>query len=114
MSGSPAALSRKKSPSSHLFPNLPPDREFRGTDSIAGEIALMQACEFGFGNLDKTPAVFGIDLFRRPGGYSRRGVLSNDPGPDEIGDQLAELFTVVKPEGVWLTKNLPNRGVADG
>jgi hypothetical protein len=81
---------------------------------MACEIAFMQACEFGFGKLGKTPAVFGIDLFLRPGGYSRRGLLSSDPGPDEIDDQLAELFTVAKPEGVWFAKNLPNRGVAGG
>ena len=81
---------------------------------MAGEIAFMQAGEFGFGKFDKTPAVFGIDLFLRPGGYSRRGVLSSGPGPDEIGDQLAELFTVAKPEGIWFAKHLPNRGVAGG
>jgi hypothetical protein len=114
MSESPAALFPKKSPSSRLLPNLPPDRKFRGTDSIAGEIAFMQACELGFGKLDKTPAVFRVNLFLRPSGYSRDGVLSSDPGPDEIGDQLAELFTVVKPEGVWFAENLPNRGVAGG
>ena len=114
MSGSPAALFPKKSPSSRLLPNLPPGRKFRGSDSIAGEIAFMQACEFGFGKLGKAPAVFGIDLFRRPGGYSRDGVLSSDPGTDELGDQLAELFTVAEPEGVRFAKNLPNRGVAGG
>jgi len=74
----------------------------------------MQACELSFGKLDKTPAVFEVDLFLRPGGYSRGGVLSRDPRSDEIGDQLAKLFTVAKPEGVGFAENLPNRGVAGG
>ena len=86
---------------SRLLPNFPPGRKLRQTDSIAGEIAFMQACEFGLGKLGKTPAIFRVNLFLRPDGYLRDGVLSSDPGPDEIGDQLAELFTVAKPEGVW-------------
>jgi hypothetical protein len=53
------------------LPDLPPGGEFRGTDSIAGEIAFMQANELRFGQLGETPAAAGIDLFLRPSGYSR-------------------------------------------
>jgi hypothetical protein len=48
---------------SFRLPHLPPGSEFRRTDSIGGEIAFMQAYEFGFGQLGETPAVGGIDFF---------------------------------------------------
>jgi hypothetical protein len=43
---------------------LPPGREFCGTNSITGEIALVHAREIGFDNLGETLAVVGRDLFR--------------------------------------------------
>ena len=48
---------------SFRLPHLPPGSEFRRTDSIGGEIAFMQAYEFGFGQLGETPAAGGIDFF---------------------------------------------------
>jgi predicted AAA+ superfamily ATPase len=41
---------------------LPPGREFRGADSISGEITFVQAYEFGFGQLGEPPTVVGINL----------------------------------------------------
>jgi hypothetical protein len=45
------------------LPDLPPGCEFRWADSIAGEIAFMQAYEFGFDDLGETLAIAGVDLF---------------------------------------------------
>src|SRR5882724_11920432 len=48
---------------SFRLPHLPPGSEFRRTDSIGGEIAFMQAYEFGFGQLGETLAAVRIDFF---------------------------------------------------
>ena len=48
---------------SSRLPDLSPGCEFRGADSIAGEIAFMQAYEFGFDDLGETLAIAGVDLF---------------------------------------------------
>ena len=47
---------------SSRLPDLPPGCEFRGADSIAGEIAFVQANQFGLGDLGKTLAVARVDL----------------------------------------------------
>ncbi len=93
---------------------MPPGCEFRGTDSIAGEIALVQAGEFGFGDFRKMLAVAGVDFFLRPSRYCCCGVLSADPRPDEGCDEFAKLFAVAKPDGLRLPKGLANGGVARG
>src|ERR1700680_320656 len=85
---------------SSRLPDLPPGCEFRRTDSIAGEIAFMQADEFGFGQLGETPAAAGIDFFLRPSGYSCCCILPTHPRQDEVGDKFAKLFAVAKTEGI--------------
>jgi hypothetical protein len=47
---------------------------------------------------------------RRSG--SARGVLPAHPWPYEVGDELAKLFAIAKPEGIRFAKGLPNSGVA--
>jgi len=39
-----------------------PGCEFRGTDSIASEIAFMQAYQFGFDDFGEMLAVAGVDF----------------------------------------------------
>ena len=44
---------------SSRLPDLPPGREFGGTDSIAGEISFVQTREFGLDNLGEALARAG-------------------------------------------------------
>jgi hypothetical protein len=88
---------------------LPPGREFRGADSIAGEIAFMQAYEFVFSQFGEPPAAVGIDLFLRPSRYSRCCILPAHPRSDEVGDDLAKLFAVAKPEGIRFPDDPPKK-----
>jgi hypothetical protein len=69
-------------------------------NSMAGEIALMQAYQFGLGQLGKTPAAVGMDFILRPSGYSRCGVPATHPRPDEVADEIAKLVAIAKPEGI--------------
>jgi hypothetical protein len=86
-------LSRATCRSSGL-PHLAPGCKFRGTDSVTGEIAVVQADELGFNDFGEVLAVAGVDFFFRPGRYSCCGVLSIHPHPDQGGDELANLFCV--------------------
>lgn len=81
---------------------------------MAGKIAFVQAYELGFGQLDEMPLVFRIDLFLRPGSYVRCGVRPRNPRPDEVGDKLAELVAVAKPEGIWFPERLTDGDIAGG
>ena len=44
------------------LPDLPPGCEFRGTDAITGEIAFVQADEFGLDNFGEMRAVAGVNF----------------------------------------------------
>jgi hypothetical protein len=63
------------------LPDLPPGCEFRGTDSITGEIAFVQADEFGLDDFGEMLAVAGVNFFLRPSRYSCCDVLSGRPLP---------------------------------
>ena len=68
----------------------------------------MQAYELRFGQLGETPAAAGIDFFLRPSRYSRCCILPTHRHPDEVGDELAKLFAVAKPEGIGFPEGLAN------
>jgi hypothetical protein len=84
---------------------LPPGCEFRGTDPITGEVAFVQANEFGLDDFCEMLAFAGVHFFLRPSRDFCCDVLSSHPHPDKGGEKHAKLFAVAKPEGIRLASD---------
>ena len=81
---------------------------------MTGEIAFVQADEFGLDDFGEMLAVAGVNFFLRPSRDSCCDVLSIHPHPNKGSDEFAKLFAVAKPEGIRVPERLTNGGVASG
>jgi GNAT superfamily N-acetyltransferase len=90
-------------------PGLPPCREFRWPDLVAGEISFMQAQKFTFGDLAKPLAISRINIFLRPRAHMGGSPLHIHPSANDRADNLAQRLPMPQPEGVHPATAAPRR-----